>query len=337
MGFESHNLLFANIVTDKKGSFASLRQQLLNHSEIADVCQSDYIPYILPGGNELSWEGGYPDQKVFVRYSNISHDFVPTFNMKMAYGRNFSREFPADYSKCLINETAVRVFGWKDPIGRQMLINDRTYQIIGVIKDYVVFSVHNPTEPHLYRLVPDTIVSDRVYSVRFTPGHEERAKEIVKKEFETFFPDDAFEFANIENLIQNENAVREWKHIMKVNVAFAILSVIVSSIGLFGLILFYTRHKLKEVGMRKVLGFSFAQLYYTLSSGFIKLMLISILFAWPAAYYTYKALPGANKYPIQIWEFLLATLLIFIVAVATISYQIIKAVRVNPVEILKEE
>jgi putative ABC transport system permease protein len=124
---------------------------------------------------------------------------------------------------------------------------------------------------------------------------------------------------------------------MKINIAFAVISIIISSIGLFGLILFYTRHKLKEVGIRKVLGFAFRQLYYSLSSDFIKLLLISIIFAWPAAYYAYIALPGANKYPIQIWEFVIATLLILFVALATISYQIIKAVRVNPVEILKEE
>lgn len=337
MGFESHNLLFANIITDKTGPLTGLTQQLLNHPEIEGVCHSDYIPYILPGGNEISWEGAYPDQKVFVRYSRISYDFVPTFDMKMAKGRNFSREFPADYDKCLVNETAVRLFGWKDPIGKQMEVNNKKYEVIGVIKDYVVFSVHNPTEPHLYRLIPDSIVSDRVYSVRYAPGQEARAKEIVQREFEAFFPDDAFEFIPIQNRIQNENAVKEWRSLMKVNIAFALMSVIISSIGLFGLILLYVRHKLKEVGIRKVLGFSFGQLYFTLSSGFIKLLFISIVFAWPAAYYTYKILPGSDKYPIQIWEFIIATLIILFVAVATISYQIIKAVRTSAVEVLKDE
>jgi putative ABC transport system permease protein len=124
---------------------------------------------------------------------------------------------------------------------------------------------------------------------------------------------------------------------MKINLLFAVLSIFVSSIGLFGLILFYTRNKLKEVGIRKVLGFTGGQLYYTLSSGFIKLLFISVIFAWPAAWYAYKSLPGANKYPIQIWEFLIATGIILLVALATISYQIVKALRVNPAEIIKDE
>jgi putative ABC transport system permease protein len=337
MGFESHNLLFTNIITDKQGPITALREEMLRHPEIVDVCQSDYIPFILPGGSEISWDGAYPDQKVFVRYSQVGYDFVPTFDLKIAQGRNFSRDFPADHNKCLLNETAVKVFGWKDPIGKKIEIRRGTYTVIGVVKDYIVFSVHNPLEPHFYRLIPDTVKSNVIFSVRYKPGYEKQAMKIANDSFEKFFPDDAFEFQNIQNRIQNENAVKEWRHLMKINILFAILSILVSSIGLFGLILFYSRHKLKEIGIRKVLGFSSMNLYYTLSSGFIKLLFLSIVFAWPLAYYAYKSLPGANKYPIQIWEFLIATSIILIVALATISYQILKALKVKPVDILKDE
>jgi len=338
MGFESHNLLFANIITDKKGSFESLRERLLTYPEIKDACQSDYIPFILPGGDELNWEGASdPEEKVFVRFYNVSYDFVPSFNMTIVQGRNFSREYPADYEKCLLNETALKVFGWEDISGRRIKIFDNFYEVIGVIKDHVAFSVHNKLEPHLYRLMPDSIQNDKVYSVRFSPGQEKKAMEIVTQEFQKFFPDDAFEFKNIRYRISTENAVIAWNRLMKVSIFFAFLSVIISSVGLFGLILFYTRNKLKEIGIRKVLGFSFGHLYFTMSWAFLKLLLISILFAWPAAYYVYVELPGNNKYPLGIWEFVVATLITLIVAVITISYQIIRALRVRPVEILKDE
>jgi putative ABC transport system permease protein len=337
MGFDSKNVLFANIVTNKKGPINSLRQNLLSHPEIVDACHSDYIPFVLPGGAEVNWEGGFPDQKVFIRYSQVGYDFVPTFDLKMVEGRNFSRDYPGDYDKCLLNETAIQTFGWEEPVGMKLDIRGKTFTVIGVVKDYIVFSVHNPLEPHFYRLIPDTIRSNTIFSVRFKPGKERRAKEIVNQEFQSFFTDDAFEFRNIQSRIQNENAVIEWRHLMKINLLFAVLSIFVSAIGLFGLILFYTRNKLKEVGIRKVLGFTGGQLYYTLSSGFIKLLLISVVFAWPAAWYAYKSLPGANKYPIQLWEFLIATGIILLVALGTISYQIIKALRVNPAEIIKDE
>jgi putative ABC transport system permease protein len=95
---------------------------------------------------------------------------------------------------------------------------------------------------------------------------------------------------------------------------------------------------MKEVGIRKVLGFSSASLFLILSADFIKLILISVIIAWPAAYYVYKVMPaGANKYGLQIWEFIIATLIILIVALGTISFQIIRALRIRSVEILKDE
>jgi putative ABC transport system permease protein len=337
MGFESHNLLFANIITNTKGSFNVLRQNLISHPEIVDACESDYIPFILPGGDDLTWEGALSDEKVFVRISNISYDFVSTFDMKISSGRNFSREFPADADKCLINETAARIFGWNEPVGKHVRLYNKDVEVIGVIRDYIVFSVHNPLEPHMYCLLPDSLKSDAVYSVRFKQGYDRQALKIVNEEFSKFFAEDAFEFRNIQSLIQNENATLVWKKMMKVSVFFSVLSLVISSIGLFGLILFYSRQKMKEIGIRKVLGFSFRSLYYTMSSGFIRLLFISVAIAWPASYAVYKLLPTANKYPFQITEFLLATILILIVALVTISFQIIKALKTRAVDVLKDE
>jgi putative ABC transport system permease protein len=101
--------------------------------------------------------------------------------------------------------------------------------------------------------------------------------------------------------------------------------------------MFYAKRKMKEIGIRKVLGFSTTNLYFTFSSEFIKLLLISMLIAWPASFYLYRILPGAYKYPLQVWEFLTATLIVLLVALATISYQIILASGTSPVEVLKEE
>jgi putative ABC transport system permease protein len=337
MGFNNQTVLYSNIVTSKEGSFEPLRQRLLEHREIKDACVSDYIPFILPGGDDLNWEGGKPDEKVFVRFSNISYDFVPTYELKMISGRNFSKEYPADRNKCLINETAVNVFGWQEPIGKRIKASGRYFEVIGIVKDYTVQSVFNPDEPHLYRLLPDSVISNCVYSVNFEKGKEKKAMEIVKDEFQKFFPDDAFEFRDIQFLTQNENAVKAFQSLQKITSLIAILTIIISSIGIFGLILFMTQRKMKEIGVRKVLGFSYGSLYLTLSSWFIRLILISLLLAWPAAFYVYKVLPGANKYGIQVWEFLIASTIILAVAFATISYQIIKALRVRPVEILKDE
>lgn len=162
--------------------------------------------------------------------------------------------------------------------------------------------------------------------------------EMVKKEFEQFFPEDAFEFRNIQFLTRNESALKAFLGFRKIIALTAILTIIISSIGLFGLILFLTQRKMKEVEIRRVLGFSSGGLYLTLSSEIIMLLFLSVVLAWPAAYYVYRVLPvGANKYNLQMWEFILATLIILIVALGTISFQIIRALRVKPVDILMEE
>jgi len=310
---------------------------LRNHPEITDACYSDYIPYILPGGDDMSWDGARPNEKVFVRYYNVSESFFATFRIKIKEGRAFSKEYPADGSNCLINETAARIFRWNKPLGRHIMVYNKDYVVVGIVKDYIFQSMHNPQEPHLYRLISDTSKMMGIYTIRYLPGNERKAKQIINNEFEHSFPEDAFDFQDFRLLTLNEPALQFWKVFRNTSIFFAILSVIISSIGLFGLVMFFTKRKMKEIGIRKVFGFSFGSLYYTMAKGFIMLFLISILIAWPAAYYIYKTLPGAHIYPIGITEFLLATVIILGVAVITISYQIIKASATNPVEVLKEE
>lgn len=338
LGFESNRILFSNIVTDKTGSFEPIRQSLLNSDAIEEACFSDYIPYILPGGNDISWEGATADEKVFIRISNVNYDFMNTYGIKVVDGRDFSRLHAADRNACLINETARRIFGWEDPVGRSIRIyGTKSYTVVGVVSDYVAFSVHNAIEPHVYRLIPDSISNDKVYSVRFRSGAEKEAQQVVQQVFEQHFPDDAYSFRNISTLIDNENAMKAWKSFRNVNVLFAWISVLISSIGLFGLVLFYTRRRLKEIGIRKVLGFTGTYLYMKLSAEFLWLVVLSLFISWPAAFYVYKVLPGADKYPLQPTEFLLATAIILVVAQATMSYQLARAIRTRPAEILKDE
>ncbi len=107
--------------------------------------------------------------------------------MQIAKGRNFSKDYPADGDKCLINETAARIFGWKDPIGNQIKVFKKDYEVIGVIKDYVAFSVHNPLEPHLYRLIQDSVLNDKVFTVKFNKGKEREAMKICKNRIPGIF------------------------------------------------------------------------------------------------------------------------------------------------------
>lgn len=337
MGFNSHNILFANIITYKKGSFDELRQKLLKHPEIADACVSDCIPFVLPGGNDLTWEGAKPDDKVFIRYYNVSYDFFATYQIKVIEGRNFSRQLPGDTAFCLINETAAKVFGWDKPLGQHIKVINKEIEVIGVVKDFIASSVFMQIEPHMYLLQHENTNLNNIFSVRFNPGDFADIKRIVANEFGQFFPDDVVEFIPIQSIIQNEEVYKTWKEFRNIIIFFTLLSILISSVGLFGLVMFFSKQKMKEIGIRKVLGFSVGRLYLKLLSEFIGLMLISLIISWPIAWYIYKLLPGAYKYPLGIWEFLLATGIVLAVAVSTISYHIIKSIYTSPAEILKYE
>lgn len=336
LGFNSKKVVYANIVTSKEGSFEPIYQRLTQHPEIEEASFSNYIPFIIPGGDDLSWEGGESENKVFLRRFFITPNFFSTYDIPFVEGRNFSREFPDDYTKCVINETAVQVFKWENPIGKNIIYNDKKYEVIGVIRDYIAQSMHNPIEPQWYRLMSDSVKLEGIHSIRYS-GETQKALAIIKKEFSEIFPEDAFEFKHIQTTIKNENASRAWKVIRNISILFAFISIIISSVGLFGLVMFYSRKKMKEIGIRKVLGFSPFNLYIKLSSEFIWLIAIAIIIAWPLGYSVYTYLPGAHKYQIHIWEFLLATSIILSVAVMTISYHLLKSIRTNPLEILKYE
>lgn len=336
LGFNTKNVVHANIVTSKKGSFEPIYQRLILHPEIEEACFSNYIPFIIPGGDDLSWEGGENENKVFLRRFHVTRNFFATYDIPLVEGRNFAKEFPDDYTKCIINEAAAHVFNWKYSIGKNIIYNNKKYEVIGVIRDYIAQSMHNPIEPQWYRLMSDTVKLEGIHSIKYS-GDTQKALAIINKEFSEIFPEDAFEFKHIQNTIKEENASRAWKVIRNISILFACISIVISSVGLFGLVMFYSRKKMKEIGIRKVLGFSPFNLYIKLSSEFIWLIVIAIAFAWPCSYFIYTHLPGAHKYPIQIWEFLIATSIILSVAIITISYHLIKSIQTNPLEILKYE
>ncbi len=337
MGFDKSNMITANIKTYRVGSFEPVRERLLSHPEIVNACFSDYIPFVLAGGDDMTWEGGLPDEKTFVRIYNVSHDFFYTYGIKIKDGRAFNRDHTADIGKCMVNETAARVFGWENPVGMKLRSFGRDREVIGVVEDYVIQSVHNPIEPVTFRLMRDSVSLTGMYSIRYAPGEKDEAEKIARSVFEEYYPGDAFNFEDFGNHILSENATRIWGIFRNVCFMFAGFSILISSVGLFGLVLFFCRKKMKEIGIRKVVGFSVARLYLKLAGEFLSLIMIGIVFSWAGSWFVYHKLPGAEKYGLQITEFAAGTAIILLVAVATISYNILVAARTNTSAILKYE
>jgi putative ABC transport system permease protein len=337
LGFDNKNIIFSEISTREKFDFETIRQKLLQHPEIVDASFSSTIPFQGNIGGYVSWEGAQPDQKEMISRNYVNCDFIPTYDLKMVYGRNFSKEYPSDFKSCIINETALKVFGWKDPVGKQIFLLGKPYPVIGVVKDFHPFSVHNPIPTYVMFLSQNEFSGSKVLTVRFTPGNRNEARKLVSAELGAIFPSDPFEVKDFREIFFLDRAISFWQSMKRLFFFFAVVTLLVSSMGLFGLILFTTKRRTKEIGIRKILGSSVSSIYLQLSTEVVGLLGFAALVASPAAWYIYKTMPGAYKEPLNLTVFLLAVGLVGIVAFITISYHVLKVAVRNPVEALRYE
>jgi putative ABC transport system permease protein len=337
LGFDSKNILYTEINVHDTTNFETIKNRMLQHPEISDVAFSSTIPFIGNIGGFISWEDGAPDDRVMISRNYVNYDFIPTYNLKMMYGRNFSREYPADNQACIINETALKVFGWKDPVGKRITLYGRAYPVIGVVKDFHPYSVHNPIPTYVMFLNSNVISGSNLISVRYTAGSEANAKTIISSELEKILPNDPFEFKDFGVAFYLDNAINFWQTMKRMFIFFAVVTLIISTIGLFGLILFTVKRRTKEIGVRKVLGSSVVSVYWQLTSEVIKMLGIAILIGCPAAWYIYKTMPGAYKEPLTATVFIAGIILIAVISQLTISYHVLKVAVSNPVEALRYE
>jgi putative ABC transport system permease protein len=337
LGFDSKNILYTEINVHDTTRFETIKNRLLQYPEISDAAFSSTIPFIGNIGGYITWEGAAPDEREMISRNYVNYDFIPTYNLKMAYGRNFSKDYPADNQACIINETALKVFGWSDPIGKQITLYGRRYPVIGVVKDFHPYSVHNPIPTYVMFLNNNVISGSSLISVRFTAGNEQKAKAIVSRELESILPRDPFEFKDFGVAFYLDDAISFWQSMKRMFLFFAVVTLVISTIGLFGLILFTVKRRTKEIGVRKVLGSSIVSVYWQLSSEVIQMLGIAIVIGCPAAWYIYKTMPGAYKEPLSAVVFVAGIVLIAIIAQLTISYHVLKVAVSNPVEALRYE
>lgn len=336
LGFNKENLLIASIKsTNKKLDMEEFRDKLLQNPEILDVTYSQSLPFHGSSGWPMTWEGNQSNEKMDVRYNEVSIDFVRTLQMKIVKGRNFSRDFPSDRKEsCLINETACRRFGWTDPVGKMV---DGKYRVVGVVKDFHPYSMQELIPPYLIRLKTNDTCDNGIYTFRFTPGHITQARKILTDELEARFPNDPFEPRLFTDDFRRDGNFRTWIAISNTFLFFTVLIILLAIIGIYGLVSFTTSRRTKEIGIRKVHGSPLFIIYLKIIKDFVILLAIAILVAWPGAYILYQYIPGSYKYGLKLSEFVIATLLILIITLLTTSYQIIKVMLTNPVEALRYE
>lgn len=278
-------------------------------------------------------------QRLMVRFGYVDADFFPAMEMKMAEGRNFDASFTTDpYQAIIINKAAKKALGWENPVGKRLVNTDQEefdyYTVIGVVEDYHYYSLHNPIEPAVYIWVPEEM---NVINVRYAAESNPEVLSRIKQEYESFFPGKYFDADYLSSILARN--YRSEQNIMRIFLWFAVLCILISSLGLLGLTSFMVNQRRKEIGIRKVLGGSIYQINLMLLLTFFKWVFIASFLAIPFTWHLLNKWLYGFAYHIEIgvWQVGLTLLIIIMIAVLTILSISTRAALQNPVLSLKYE
>jgi len=256
--------------------------------------------------------------------------------LKLIQGRDIDiQNYPTDSTACLINESAAKVMGFKNPVGQTITDDPTTWHIVGVFKDFILESPYQPIKPMMFKGPKDAmnIINIKLNGERSTEQNLAKAAQI----FKTYNPEYPFEY----NFVDEEYAKKFNDEQLTAKLAglFSGLTIFISCLGLFGLATFMAENRVKEIGVRKVLGASIANITLLLSRDFIKLVITAVIIATPFAWWAGRQWLTKFDYRITIsaWIFIFAGLAAILIALLTVSYQSIKAARANPVKNLRTE
>lgn len=260
--------------------------------------------------------------------------------MELLAGRNFSRAFITDTANYIINETAVQQLGWKtaqNAIGKDMIYGGTKGKIIGVVHDFHFESLHQKIIPLLFLLPsPKNNYYNRM-SIKIDGNNLQSAISSINDTWHKYLPEVPFDYTFLDERFQKLYESEQQQS--QLFTIFSCLAIFIACLGLFGLSAFTISQRIKEIGIRKILGASVPQIVAELSKSFLKLVLIAAVLALPAAWLlmNWWLLDFAFRISISWWIFVLAGVIAFIIAFVTISFQSIKAAIANPVKSLRSE
>lgn len=313
--------------------YNAIRAGLLSHREIAGVATGDgSVVSSYASTGDTDWDGKTAGTNMQINWFEIDKDFIGLFNIKFAAGSGFTGE-KSDSAHFILNETAVKLAGIKNPIGKRFKLFRTNGTIIGVVKDFHFASLKQAIEPAIFTYRP---VASRLY-VKATANNEAKAIKAVEKYFHQYNGDLRYDYNFLDDEF-NQLYQTEQQTATLVNI-FACIAIFISCLGLFGLATYTAQIRVKEIGIRKVLGASVANIMAMLSKDFLMLILLAFLIASPVAWYVINKWLQGYVYRVQLHWWLLGIpgIIAIMIALASIIFQSVKAAIANPVKSLRSE
>jgi ABC-type antimicrobial peptide transport system permease subunit len=342
LGYEKEHLISIPLRGNTAQQYEAFKSELLQDSRISNVSATSEVPiliYYLHVGYD--WEGKDPKTESRMNEVLVDHDFIETLNMTIVQGRGFSKDRATDASEAyIVNEAAVKAMNLESPVGKRFYAPTREGMregtIIGVVKDFHFRPLHDEISPLVMFIAPEkySFLCIRIQSeISDMPGTMSFIESVHKK----FAPNFPFEYNFLD-----ETFDKLYKSEQKTGSIFGystFLAIFISCLGLFGLAAQMAEMRIKEIGIRKVLGASVSGITLLLSKEFMKWVVVANVIAWPVAYYAMNRWIQnfAYRTSIGLWIFFLAAFMAFLIALITVGYQAVKTAMANPVDALRYE
>ncbi len=342
LGFNKDQILVIN-----SGALGNKVEAFKNEVSAMNGVKGASVSGYLPVSNSSRNDNTYSNQPVMdskngfnMQTWSIDYDYINTLGMQITRGRNFSREFGSDSSAIIINETTAAVLGFHDPVGKKIYTTDGnippntiSYTIIGVVKNFHFESLHQTIGPLCFRLG----TSGWSTSLKVATTDIRSLINKIESKWKSMAPGFPFSYQFLDESFNN--MYRQEQRVGKIAISFAALAILIACLGLFGLATYMAEQRMKEIGVRKVLGASVRNITTMLSKDFVKLVLIAALFAFPLAWWAMSKWLQDFAFRINIswWIFIVAAIIAFMIALVTVSFQAIRAAVANPVDSLRDE
>jgi putative ABC transport system permease protein len=336
-GYDRDRLIEVSMMTPElRKNYQVLRTDLLNSGYAKNISRSmGSVTEEYGGTVDVNWKGKAPDSKPLLIYGRVSPDYGKTIGWKILEGRDFSEEYGMDSLAIIINQSSVKLMGFKEPLNETVRVNGRNLRVIGVVEDMIKMSPFDVVKPSFFIV---DLVSTNIMNIRIAPSVPVSTA-LAKMEtiFKKHNPAAPFQF----KFVDEEYAAKFFNEVKIGKLAgfFAALAIFISCLGLFGLASYVAEQRTREIGVRKVLGASVPGIWKLLSKDFVVLVFVSMFIAAPLAWYFMNSWLENYVYRISIswWIFAFTGCLVLFLTLVMVSYQSIKVALMNPVRTLRAE
>ena len=337
LGYDSNGVIQLQLNTPELNGYeAALRNDLLKTGAVMEIAESSSpATGVWSGRSGFDWPGKDPSLQTEFGAVAVTHEYGKTLGWQFKEGRDFSKDYATDSSALVINEAAVKFMNLKDPVGTTIKWDDENYKIIGVIKNMVMESPYDPVRQIVYSLKNEKL---NFIFIKMNPSQSVgSALGKIQSAFEKYAPASPFDYKFVDENFTRKFSAEE--RVGKLASSFAILAILISCLGLFGMASFMAEQRTKEIGVRKVLGASVFTIWKLLSKESVILVFISFIVAIPASWWLMDNWLQDYEYrtSISVWVFVITGVLALVITLATVSYQAIKAALANPVKSLRTE